>query len=188
MDDPRNLWQSQEVEEMRISVDELRSKAAKFQSRIRWRNWREYGAAVVVIVWAGTTLWRTPHTVERIGFALIIMGSIYYMWHLKKFGAPKSLPADLGRADCARFYQSELARQRDLVRSIWKWAIGPMIPALALLDIYWIVVPPDGRRWFPVVGAVMQAVILVTIGWLNLRAARRLDGRIAELDHELGSM
>ena len=31
MDDPRNLWQSQEVEEMKISVDELRAKAAKFQ-------------------------------------------------------------------------------------------------------------------------------------------------------------
>jgi hypothetical protein len=39
MDDLRNLWQKQEVEEVKmISVDELRVKAAKFQSRIRWRN------------------------------------------------------------------------------------------------------------------------------------------------------
>ena len=53
MDDPRNLWQTQEVEEMRISVEELRAKAAKFNGRIRWRNVREYVAALIVIVWGG---------------------------------------------------------------------------------------------------------------------------------------
>ncbi|MBV8521641.1 MAG: hypothetical protein JOY71_05840 [Acetobacteraceae bacterium] len=145
-------------------------------------------AALIVIVWAGISLWKVADTVERIGFALIVMGSIYYIWHLSKWGAPKSLPADMGRADCVRFYQSELARQRDLVRSVWKWAIGPTILPLALLNTYWIVFPPSGRRLVSVVSVVLQAVILATVGWLNLRAARRLDGRIKELDRELGSV
>src|SRR5208282_211747 len=138
MDDPRNLWQSQEVEEMKISVEELRAKAAKFNSRIRWRNLREYVAALIVVVWAGTGLWKVPDTVERIAFALVMAGAAYYMWHVKKWGSAMSLPGDLGRADCVRFYQSELAQQRDLVGGIWKWAIGPMIPGLALLNTYLI--------------------------------------------------
>ena len=49
MDDLKNPWQNQEVEEVRISVDELRLKAAKFQSRIRWRNLREQAACLFVI-------------------------------------------------------------------------------------------------------------------------------------------
>ncbi len=187
MDDPRNLWQSQEVEEMRISVEELRAKADKFNRRIRWRNVREQVAALIVIVWAGTILWRDPHTVERIAAALLMAGAAHYMWHLKKWGSAMSLPADMGRADCVRFYQSELAQQRDLVGGIWKWAIGPMIPGLALLNTYLIVFPPTSRR-FSVVSAVLVAALISTIGWLNLRAARRLDRRIKELDRELGSV
>lgn len=187
MDDPRNLWQTQEVEEMRISVEELRAKAAKFNSRIRWRNVREYVAALIVIVWVGIGLWKVADTVERIAFALMLAGAIYYVWHLWKWGAAKSVPADLGRADCVRFYQSELARQRDLVGSIWKWAIGPIMPGLALLNTYLIMFPPASRR-FSVVSAVLQAALVSTIGWLSLRAARRLDRRIAELDRELGGV
>ena len=102
MDDPRNLWQNQEVEEMKFSVEELRAKAAKFERLIRWRNWREYVAGLIVIVWAGMIVWRTPHTIERIGYGLIVVGLIYVMWHLRKWGSARSLPADMGRADWAR--------------------------------------------------------------------------------------
>ncbi|MGB8769425.1 MAG: hypothetical protein WCC92_07420 [Candidatus Korobacteraceae bacterium] len=170
---------------MRISVEELRAKAAKFNKRIRRRNIREYVAAVIVIGWAGMVLWRTPYTVERIGFALIIAGAIYYMWYLKKWAAPKSVPADMGRADCVRFYQSELERQRDLLRSVWKWALGPIIPGMTLLCVYLIVVPPSGHRWVSVANLMFQAAALSGLVWLNLRAARRLDRRIKELDREL---
>ena len=174
---------------MKISVEELRAKAAKFNSRIRWRNVREQVAALVVIVGGAWRVWTTPHTVERIGYALMIVGAIYVMWHLWVWGSAKSLPADMGRADCVRFYQSELARQRDLARSTWKWGIGPMIPALALISIYRTVTAPPGQWWVQVVGdaGVLAAVIWV-LSWLNLRAARRLDGRIKELDRELGGV
>ena len=173
---------------MRISMEELRAKAAKFNSRIRWRNIREYVAALVAIVWVGTSLWKVSDAVERIAFALMIAGVIYWLWHLKKWGSAKSLPADMGRADCVRFYQNELARQRDLVRGIWKWAIGPIIPGMILLCVYFIVIPPSGHRWVSVANLIFQASVLWFIGWLNLRAARRLDRRIKELDRELGSV
>jgi len=172
---------------MRISIEELRVKAAKFNRLIRWRNVREYVAALIVIVWAGAGLWKVHDPVERIAFALLMAGAAYYMWHLKKWGSAMSLPTDMGRTDCVRFYQSELARQRDLVGGIGKWAIGPMIPGLALLNTYLILFPPTNRR-FSVVSAVFQAALISTIGWLNLRAARRLDRRIKELDRELGSV
>jgi len=188
MNDPRDLWQSQEVEEMRISVGELRAKAAKFQSRIHWRNAREYGAALVVIVIFGRAFWRNSHIVPRIASALIIAGAIYIVWHLCKWGAPKFLPADMGRADCVRFYRGELERQRDLLRSVWKWYIGPLIPGTALSLIYGVAIAPPARRWYQVVGVAMLAACIWIVGWMNQRAARRLDGRIADLEREAGSV
>ena len=59
---------------MRISMEELRAKAAKFNSLIRWRNVREYVAALIIIVWAGIGLWKVTDTVERIAFALMMAG------------------------------------------------------------------------------------------------------------------
>jgi hypothetical protein len=185
MDDPRNLWQSQEGEEMTISVDELRAKAAKFQSRIRWRNWREQAACLFVIVAFGAGFLKMPQIVPRISCALIVVGAIYIAWHIRRWGAPQSLPADMGRANCAGFYRGELARQRDLLRSVWKWYLGPMIPGLGLFVVYGIWIAPPGRRWFPVVYAVATAAFFWAIGWLNRRAARQLESQIAELDREL---
>ena len=185
MDDLRNLWQIQEVEEVRICLDELRVKAAKFQSRIRWRNLREQAACLFVITVFGAMSWKTPQTVPRIAFALIMAGAIYVAWHIQKWGSPKVLPADLGRANCVRFYRDELERQCNLLRSIWKWYLGPLIPGMGLFVIYVIWVVPSDRRWFPISYAVAAAALFWLIGWLNQRAARRLEGQIAEVDREL---
>jgi hypothetical protein len=188
MNDPRNLWQGQEVEEMKISVEELRAKAAKFQSRIHWRNAREYVAALAVIVMFGRAFWRNSHIVPRIASALIIAGAIYIVWHLWKWGAPKFLPADMGRADCLRFYRRELERQRDLLRSVWKWYIGPIIPGMALGFINSVATAPSARRWHQFVAVAVLAAFIWIIVWMNQRAARRLDGRIADLDREAGGV
>ena len=40
--DPRNLWQSQEGEDVTITLEEIRLRAARFERRIRRRNLREY--------------------------------------------------------------------------------------------------------------------------------------------------
>lgn len=185
MDDLRNLWQNQEVEEVRISVDELRVKAAKFQSRIRWRNLREQAACLFVITAFGAMSLRTPQAVPRISFALIIAGAIYVAWHIQKWGVPRVLPAELGRANCAGFYRDELERQCNLLRSIWKWYLGPLIPGMSLLVIYGIWVAPPRLRWFPITYALVAAAFFWLVGWLNQRAARQLERQIAELDREL---
>jgi hypothetical protein len=188
MDDLRNLWQNQEVEEVRISVDELRVKAAKFQSRIRWRNLREYAACLFVITIFGAMSLMVHQTVLRISFALMIAGAIYIAWHIRKWGSPKVLPTDLGRANWVGFYRDELERQCNLARSIWKWYLGPLIPGLSLLAIYGMWVAPSGLRWLPIAYAVAAAACFSLVGWLNQCAARRLERQIAELDRELSSM
>lgn len=187
MDDLKNLWQTQEVVEMKFTVEELRAKAAKFQRRIRRRNLREYLAAMIVAVWAGVACWNIPQFLPRIAFACIVAGAIYYAWHLWRWGSATPAPAEMGAADSFRFYRHELQRQRDLVSGVWKWAVMPIMPGLILLAAYNVAVAPSPERWKPVVSALLQAALISVVVWLNMRAAQRLDRRIAELDQESGA-
>jgi Flp pilus assembly protein TadB len=185
MDDPRILWQSQEVEEMKFSVEELRAKAAKFQRRIWRRNLREYLAGLLAIVFFSVAFWNAKHIVPRIAFASLIAGAIFCVWYLRRWGSAMPLPANMGRADCVRFYRNELERQRDLLRTVWKWALGPIIPGVALLAIYSITSIGPAKWWQHVGYVFLEAAIFSTVVWLNVRAARRLDRRIAELEREM---
>ncbi len=185
MDELRDLWQKQEVEEVRISVEELRAKAAKFQRRIQWRNLREQTACLIVIFVFGAMCVKTSQAVPRVSYVLIIVAALYIAWHLQARGAPRSLPAEMGRANGIEFYRSELERQRNLLRSIWKWYLGPMLPGMALLITYAIVTAPPGRRTFPAVYAVVAAAFFWLVSLINQRAAERFNRQIAELDRDL---
>jgi hypothetical protein len=177
----RDLWQSQEVEKMEMSIEELRAKALKFQKRIQWRNLRELLAAAFAISGAAFGFVRISATVPRISFGLAITGAIYIVWHLRVRAAATAMPAGLGRDSSVAFYRRELEKQRDLLRNIWKWYLGPLVPGLALLTIWGIFKAPPERRWFPEVYGVCCVALFWGIGRLNHRAACRLDRQIDEL-------
>jgi len=172
---------------MKFSVEELRAKAAKFQRGIGRRNVREYLAALIVMGWAAVACWKTPELVPRTAFALLVAGAIFYAFYLWRWGSARRAPANMGAAACVSFYRGELERQRDLVQSVWKWAIGPILPGFVLLTAYNITVASPGKRWQQVGFLVLEAALLALVIWLNMRAARRLDRRIQDLDREVGA-
>jgi hypothetical protein len=173
MDDLRNLWQNQEVEAMKISITELRAKAAAVEGRIRQRNLREQVACLLVLIGLGWLFFRPSPLVPRISFALMMAGAIYVAWHLQVKGAAKVLPSQLAGASCVEFYRRELEKQRDLARNVWKWYLGPLIPGMALLVIW-------GRRnTLPF--ATLSVVAFWTIDRMNRRAARSLEQQIDDL-------
>ena len=180
-DDLQQLWQQQEVEAMHIPVEEIRRKAMAFQRKIQRRNLREYAACAVVIVWFTFLFATSAKIVPRISFALIIGAAIYVAWHLLTAGAANPVPGDLGRVSCLVFHRRELERQRDLLRSVWRWYLGPLIPGMALLIASSIISSPPQRRWFSITYAGCAAVFFWWVGRLNKRAAQRLDRQINDL-------
>jgi len=173
---------------MKFSVQELRTKAAKFQRRISRRNLREYLAAVIVIVWCGVSFWKMPQMVPRIAFAWLIAAAIFYIGYLRRRGSARPVPEEMGGAACVSFYRGELARQRDLLHSVWKWVLGPVLPAVALLAAYNMASAAPAKRGQQLGYLLAEATLFAAIAWLNQRAARRLDRRIAELDREVGGV
>jgi hypothetical protein len=179
--DMEQLWQGQEVEAMRIPVEEIRRKAMAFQIKITMRNVREYLAGIVVIM-AFTYLFITVNEVwARISFGLVIAATFYVAWNLLTRGAPSAVPSDLGQSAYLDFHRHELERQRDLLRDVWRWYLGPFVPGVALLTGLSLSNAPGTRRWFVAGFTVLTAVLFWWIGRMNSRAAGRIDRRIQEI-------
>ena len=104
--DPRNLWQSQERENVTSILEEIRLCAARFERRIWWRNFREYAAGVLLIAWFLPTL-HLSHGLDLLGPVLLTAGVVYIMIQMRWRGTARSLPAD---ADTSSVESLELER------------------------------------------------------------------------------
>ena len=177
----KTVWQNQPSEGIRMSVDEIRHRAGKFQKKVYWRNAREYIAAIVVLVIFGFDFWHTSDALARVAFGLIIAGTLYVIWHLHQRGASRSVPTEMGLASGLEFHRRELERQRDLLRSVWSWYLGPVIPGLVVLMVARARIDPGHLRNIGLSSALI-ALVFVSAWWLNQRAARKLERRIDELN------
>src|SRR5215469_2437061 len=130
----QEIWQCQPVEGIKMSVEEIRKHATKFEKKIFWRNVREYVAGAIAIVLLGFSIARSHNVLDRSAFALLIAGMVYVMYQLHRRGTSKSLPAS-AIGPSLEFYRSELERQRDLTSTVWSWYLGPFVPGLALSAI-----------------------------------------------------
>lgn len=184
------LWATPPAEPFSISLEEVRRRARKFQSRIRMRNLTEYAASAVVI---GAFTWIAmliPVPVVRLGAVLLVLGTLYVCWKLHTLARATS-GAEMDRsASLMDFHRAELVRQRDAVASVWRWYLAPFAPG-ALIFVAGALFSPDTGLPFmaqlpvflsslAIMGGVAGAVIA-----LNNRAARQLDAEIAALDEAM---
>jgi hypothetical protein len=181
----QELWQGQQTEGFRMSVEQIRMSAGKFQRKIGWRNAREYAAALFVVIFFGFQFVRAGDLLARIGFGTVIASMFYIVWVLHSKGSTRALPKDAGLASCVQFQRRELERQRDLVSSVWRWYLGPMIPGLAILILAFGRANPNHLK-HPSILIALEAIVFgatfLGIAKLNSRAAQRLQKRIDELE------
>jgi len=183
--DMRNVWQNQKAEGAPMSLEEIRRCARKLYKRISRRNLREYIATVIVVLVFGFyAVWFHSVTI-RVGSGLVIAGALYVAYQLHRRGSARTSPEDCGFECCLDFHRRELERQRDALRSIWSWYLGPLIPGLAVLVIGGELARPPGFRHHWIAFAVILTFCTLTFVWvgkLNQIAARRLQQQINELD------
>ncbi len=185
-DDPIEVWQSQPVEPLYMSIEEIRNKARKFEGKIRTRNLRETIVAVALIPVFGLFLRWFPTPPERVGSCLTIAGLLYLIYRMNGSAAAKRVPSGGGFDTCVAFHRRELERQRDLLRSVWLWYLGPLVPGILVFNLGVIgqkISRGHPMQWWR---AAPFVVLLVAwfwvVIWLNRRAADRLQRTIEELD------
>lgn len=173
------IWQNQSVEQFPIALDQLRRKTSAFQTCIHRRNRREYLAIAIVVAVNLVGLFAADmHT--KPASALGILGALIVGWQLYKRASNRPAPETLVPAACLEFHLSELQRQLDLLRSVWKWYLGPLVPAAVATVIGSAL---HGRRGLAPAAllALVFTVTFVAVHLLNLRAARKLALEIESL-------
>ncbi len=168
-----------------FSLDEIRRKANRFQQKIRWRNAREYVAALIVIAAFGWHGWTVETVLARIGHGLIIAGTVYVVHRLRSRGAARPPPLDAVPSIYVAFHRRELERQRDLLRTVWQWYLGPLVPGLLVLFTNGAIeAAAKGSSHLLRAGISVAICVLVFfgVGWLNKTAARKLEAEIRALD------
>lgn len=187
-DDIRSLWQSMPVTPLAISAEEMRAKAKKFEHKIRRRNVIEYAASVLVVAifgWYAT--FPVPATpLWPIANLMIIAGILVAAWNLHRKARASTPPATASATTLVDFQRAEFIRQRDALRTIWRWYIFPIVPGLIVWFIAVTVGIPvkDPVRHAISLGITILVVLLVFGGivLMNLLGAAHLQRQIDALD------
>jgi hypothetical protein len=182
--DPQTLWQAQEKEYDPMTLAQIHQTAGAFERRIRRRNTIEYVGCVVVIAGFMPMLLHRGSWMMQLSAALTMAAAVFVSWQLHRRGSAQPIPQ--GDA-LIPTYRQELIRQRDALRSVFVWYLGPFIPGLALMT---------AGRWFQahvpgrpleldrlIIGlCVMIIVLAFGMVWLyHQRNADKLQKRIDEL-------
>lgn len=177
------LWQQQERQPRELAVEQIARSAASFRRIIRRRNIREYAAAALVIAFFGSYAALAEATLVRVACAAIIAGTIYVAWYLRRHGSVE--PAELAACttDHLEAHRRQLERQRDLLASVWRWYLGPLLPGLFLFAISVPIEQSRTARGWISAAIVMSigAAVFIGIARLNRMGARRLQREIDAL-------
>ncbi|MCB9676233.1 MAG: hypothetical protein H6737_14015 [Alphaproteobacteria bacterium] len=171
LDALRDAWADQTVDGRRFSEDELRARGQAFERTIRRRNLRELVAAAFVVATFGYAAVVRDLPFARVGSVLCVLGALRVAWVIWTRASP---PRPDGSVDGRTWLVSELTRQRDLLRDVWRWYLGPLVPGLVVLpldreasDLWWLY--------------GIFAVVFAGVHALNRMAARAIDREIGEV-------
>jgi len=173
------VWQQREPDPLRFSVEDLKRQAHSFSRSIRWRNVREYAAAVVVVLLFTWQAVRATTSFERWGSCLIVAAAVFVCGYLRSRGRAPDLDYSVETRTMLASHRQELERQRDLLRSAGRWYLLPFVPGLVMILIGRTAERPEAA----LAGAVVAAAAFAVVLCLNRAAARGLQRDIEALRH-----
>ena len=182
----QTLWTQQTQETFSMSLADIHAHSRRFQSRIRTRNLTEYAAAALVIAVFGWMAFLIPDLVVKAGCILTALGAAYVAYALHaKAGTSGGQPE--GAEPLLDFHRAELLRQRQALATVPRWYLAPFVLGM-LLFVGGVSFASDSG--LPLLARFIQfgtslaiiGAVFAGVAWLNARAVKQLDARIAALD------
>jgi hypothetical protein len=183
--DVGKLWRDQREELVKMSLDEIRGKARKYERQIRRRNGVEYVAIAAVVAFFGFSMLRLENALMRVGEGMCIAGGLYVAYQLHRRGSARAVPGDMALTSCIDFRLRELERQRDYLQGSWSWYLGPLVPGMVVIMLAGALANPGHLRHPRLFIAAYAGVCALAFFWvrqLHKRCVRKLQGQIDELD------
>jgi uncharacterized membrane protein YdbT with pleckstrin-like domain len=185
MNDPQKIWQNQPTEAIKMSLDEIRRKAHKLQTKGRLAAVAQIVIGLVLCVLFALSSAKAPAVVTRIGWGMLSLWGAYIAYQAYKWIWPRSLAPDATLSTSVDFYHRELERRHDYARHTWRRAgLTFCFVGLALVVLPALISVLGTPRLL--LNAVPFFVLLAT--WLAIffpmrrRQQRRLQQEIDELN------
>lgn len=189
LDALQTLWIGQlEEEELVMSVDDIHARAEVFQTRIALRNRIEYVAAALGVgafVFIG---FMSMDAIVTIGSALVALRGLIVAWNLhRQARAASRAEMEAAAMSWKEFHRDELVRQRDALRRVWAWYLGPMVPGFVVFMVGVGTASSKDMSLMVGLGATALGLAIVAfafmfIGWINTKAAEAIQAQIDALD------
>lgn len=172
----------------RFDPEELARLSAKFDRTIRRRNWREYGAAALVVALNLYWAFGAEGLAERIAMLLIAGGALFAAVMIALRGTPPASRLTQPIAAALAGFREDLARQERLLTQVPRTYIAPLVPGLVLLALAPLI---DGTASSTTAALTAAGLLLAVVALvfavvikLNAAAARRLRDLIRKLDEQ----
>ena len=130
----RALWQGQPASTVRFTAEQLRRRAAQFETQTRRRYMRDQASFALAAIIFGWAMIAIDGALMRLGSALLLLWALYGIWGLHRYARALAVPADANVQTCVAFHRRQLERQRDVVRG-WPLGIGLAMPGTVLVAI-----------------------------------------------------
>jgi hypothetical protein len=173
---------------LRFTVEELQRRETQLRRKVRFRNATELAACALVLVWSIVSFIGETSLGRRVAFAAMGIATLSVATKFLRAGSPRPPPA-AGASTTAHttYFRAELERQRDFLFTVPRWYLGPLSAALFLfygIDLFTVRAGLSfGARLAEIAPLVaVTAVVIVFAGWLNRRAARKLQEKIDALE------
>jgi len=172
--DIERVWQQQPRDTARISVEDIRAKAERFDANVRW--WRNVGTAVVIlaVIAEVVQVWVGRDVIERTGDLLTIAAFASIAYEYRKYS--QSAPDRLGRTSCVEFYRAQLVHERSLAGQSSRYLL-PFVPGVTLSLLHGVI--GDGLTTVHRIGVVVVGVALFAgVALVNARTTQKLTREI----------
>jgi hypothetical protein len=180
----QQVWQAQELDAPRISLEYIRHISTDFDRRRQQRAALGYAICIGACAWWAFCAWKFFSTKPLMLAALLCWGlyALYAFYRTRRHVSVESSPANAGVLDTLRYQRRQLERQRDFRRSGWRINLT-VLPgyALMLASMYFENSPP--ASWHHIgFWALFLVVALALAAWAGERQARRSQREIDALD------
>jgi hypothetical protein len=169
-EDARGIWQSQESVVTRMSADEMRARASRWNREFGRTNWIAFACAGVLLLFFILMLMINQTALQRVGAAIGIASAAYLVGVGLRIASRRWVDES---ATCIRAYKAQLERRRQADMGSAR-TILLMMTGCALLSS-----PGDWIPWTLQVASQLGAGIVVYV--YVSRQARRFQARIDEL-------
>ena len=163
-----------------ISMQELRTEIATYESTIRRAIRIEIGACIVVAVFFLGVLWSPAPLIAKIGGGFTSAAALFICWFLYRHARVRPIPATFGFVESIATFRADLERRRRLSKSYGWWYVMPLGVGMALMVIGPQLQNPDSLLSAAVSALILLAVCAILV-LLHRGIAQKFQKRIEQL-------